>query len=93
MPQRTTTFPTAVTNSTIGIGIDIGDRTSHICVLDGARIPGIPCGGTQRSGPPLALTRAPGRKAENETKVVPTAYQTASASDYREAVSFNQIAV
>ncbi len=34
MTERTTTSPTAVTNSTIGI--DIGDLTSHICVLDGA---------------------------------------------------------
>ncbi len=34
MTEHTTSSPTAVTNTTIGI--DIGDRTSHICVLDGA---------------------------------------------------------
>ena len=32
MTVGTTTLPTAVTSTTIGIGI--GDRTSHICVLD-----------------------------------------------------------
>lgn len=31
MTERTTTPPTAVTSTTIGI--DIGDRMSHICVL------------------------------------------------------------
>ena len=34
MTERSTTLPTAVTSTTIGI--DIGDRTSHICVLDDA---------------------------------------------------------
>ena len=34
MTERSTTSPTAVTSTTIGI--DIGDRMSHICVLDGA---------------------------------------------------------
>ena len=34
MTERTTTPPTAATSTTIGI--DIGDRMSHICVLDDA---------------------------------------------------------